>query len=99
MSRYRIHTTQAGKEKWLIAAAFIGVLAVAVTCERREANLIASGRCKQTSTRMYQPPPQQFCTMRNNDGICLVHTYIPRQPYEQTLWVCEEGEKFWRRSQ
>jgi len=88
-------------------AAIVGVMAVLTGLSlwfsaeenKRQTELIASGQCESQTEQFYQPQPTYICTARNADGFCLVQTPIQSEGYMQTLWRCDDGEEFWRRSE
>lgn len=86
-------------------SAIVGVIAVAVSLDRHERALIASGHCRALTEQLYTPPPmvQTQCSGSGQSLSCFTYT-IPMAPYFRTLWRCVDPDKggaqteFWRRS-
>jgi len=73
------------------------MLVMAVLKDREERQMIAAGLCKAREDAWYQPPPTSICTMRTDEGHCLMWRQYQDDPYLRTFWVCQGGESFWRR--
>lgn len=73
------------------------MLVMAVLKDREERQMIAAGLCEAREEAWYQPPPTSICTMRTDEGHCLMWRQYQDDPYLRTFWVCQGGESFWRR--
>ena len=81
-----------------VAIIFGIVLLIGYKTDKKEQELIASGKCIAVAEQLYQPPPTMVCTSYNQNGACMAFTPLVSAPYLRTFWQCEGGEEFWRRS-
>lgn len=79
-----------------------GIIWASIATENHQKELIVSGKCRAGIEALYQPPPTYVCTSYttiNGSTTCSMQTPIMHDPYMRTLWSCEGGEEFWRKSE
>lgn len=81
----------------IAAVGLIVMLVLAAMQDREERRMIAAGQCEAREEAWYQPPPTSICTMRTDEGHCLMWRQYQDDPYLRTFWVCQGGQSFWRR--
>lgn len=83
----------------VIGAAITAILLIiAIMEDREQQRLIDAGACTAKAEAWYQPPPTSYCSMRSDEGACLMWRQYQSDPYLRTYWVCSGGKSFWRRS-